>query len=141
MTHDASNTVSEGWRQALDAFIASRLNEPFAWGTNDCVMFAADAIVAMGGEDNAKHVRGTYSTAMEAERMLRDLGGLQLLARSAGTEKPSLMATQGDIGLVGDGGRQLLAVCIGTAWVAPGATGLSVIPFESALAAWSVSHG
>ena len=139
--HDASNTVSEGWRKSLDAFITSRLNEPFKWGTNDCVMFAADAIIAMGGEDHAKQVRGTYSTAIEAERMLKDMGGLLRLASSAGTERPPLMSVSGDVGLVSDGDRQLLAVCIGTAWIAPGATGLSVIPFESAVAAWSVSHG
>ena len=48
-------------RQAADALIAERRLMPFARGTNDCCMFAADAVLAMTGRDLAADWRGTYS--------------------------------------------------------------------------------
>lgn len=140
MMHDASVTVSQDWQRALDAFVASRMQTPFSWGTNDCVMFAADAIVATGGPDHAQHIRGTYGTALEAERIVRELGGLHSIGRRAGPEKPPRTASVGDVGVVVDDGRELIAVCVGNAWVAPGSVGLSMLPFDAAIAAWSVNR-
>ena len=34
------------WPSRLVDFIESRRNSPFVWGSNDCLCFAADALIA-----------------------------------------------------------------------------------------------
>ena len=58
------------WRQRLRAFALSRHREPFAWGQNDCALFAADATAALTGHDFGAPFRGTYASAREALRVL-----------------------------------------------------------------------
>lgn len=51
-------------------FVDSRKDTAFKWGTNDCCLFTADAVIAMGGPDLAAKVRGKYSTEIGAKRVL-----------------------------------------------------------------------
>ena len=46
------------WQHKLHDFLVARAKEPFAWGSNDCALFAADAIQAITGEDLAAEFRG-----------------------------------------------------------------------------------
>ena len=46
----------------------------FAWGENDCVLWCAEWINTVTGEDYAKEFRAKYSTEAEAQRLLADLG-------------------------------------------------------------------
>lgn len=141
MTHDPSDTLPQPGRVRFDALVAQRLREPFAWGGNDCCLFAADDVLALTGVDHAAGWRGTYSDARSAARVLAELGGLQALAERAGPRVAPLGACVGDVGLVVHDGRELLAVCAGEVWLAPTAGGLAALPLNEAVCAWTVNHG
>jgi hypothetical protein len=53
-----------------------------------------------------------------------------------GAAIPVLMAQVGDVGLLQVDGRDSLALCGGSHWLAPGAQGLEVLPLDAAVAAW-----
>jgi hypothetical protein len=112
---------------------------PFAWGTHDCCLFAADAVLAQTGVDPAAEFRGMYVDARGAVALLTDLGGLQAVAARAGESIPALCAQVGDIGLVEHEGRELLAVCAGPVWLVPAEQGLTALPIDSATSAWRVA--
>ena len=53
-----SLTRLPNWESLLAKFLSSRRTAPYAWGTNDCCTFSADAIQAMTGTDIAADFRG-----------------------------------------------------------------------------------
>lgn len=72
------------WTRALREFLESRRDVQFAWGTHDCCVFAADAVLAMTGIDLADSYRG-YDTKEAAREIIRIHGGLEGLAESIAT--------------------------------------------------------
>jgi hypothetical protein len=56
------------WPERLAAFIETRRAEPFAWGSNDCGLFAADAVRAIYGIDLAHDLRGAYHSEEGAKQ-------------------------------------------------------------------------
>lgn len=134
-------TAQPNWHQRLDALVGASLRRPFVWGEHDCCLFAADAVLAITGTDPATGLRGTYRTEAQAQALLQQLGGLQAIGARAGQAVAPLMAQAGDVGLVNDGQRDLLAVCTGPHWLAPCRRGLAVLPFNTASMAWRVPHG
>jgi hypothetical protein len=138
--HDPTDVQACAWRAALHALISARLAEPFAWGRNDCCLWAADAVLATTGIDHAAGLRGTYSTAAGAVGVLADLGGLEAVGAQAGAQIAPLMAAEGDIGLLQMDDREMLAVCCGPGWLAPTAAGLALCQLEDARMAWRVEH-
>ena len=115
---------TQDWQIKFEAFIASRRTTPFAWGTNDCAIFAADCILAMTDVDCAAKLR-KHRTELQAARVLKRHGGLIAVATAAmGAPVPSAFAQVGDMVLAHSGGRELLAVCNGTSALAPSARGL-----------------
>jgi hypothetical protein len=129
------------WAHRLDKLVSQALLRPFEWGHHDCCLWAADAVLAQTGNDPAAAVRGTYSDAAGAMRVLRAQGGLRGAAARAGVEIAPLLATTGDVGLVRGTARALLGVCAHDCWLVVTAAGLKVLPYRSALQAWRVSHG
>jgi hypothetical protein len=127
------------WQERLEALIASRIDAPFAWGVNDCCLFAADAVFAMTGHDPAADARGTYSDERSAMRVLRDMGGLEGIAstRAGGEEISPMRARVGDV-VLGKLDRECLGICGGATWHGPGADGLVSAPMTAALKAWRV---
>lgn len=126
------------WQAALSAFVAARRSMPFAWGSNDCCLFAADAVQAMTGVDHAAELRG-YSSALEAGRLVEARGGLARIAAGAlGEPVAPLFAAVGDVVLIENEGRDLLALCNGTTALAPGPLGLVVLGMDAAKATWRV---
>lgn len=124
------------WQSKLAEVIESRHKTPFSWGQQDCCMFAADCVWAMTGSDPAFDVRGQYSDADGAARLLAKFGGVVALAEDRlGAEVPPRCASIGDIGVVESEGRECLAVNNGTLrWLVPGEHGL--VLFGHALRAW-----
>lgn len=141
MTHDPTVIEHDHARERFEALLRERKAAPFEWGRNDCCMFAADCVQAITGADLAADLRGEYSTAQQAARVLAQLGGIEAAAARAGDEIPPLCAAWGDIGLVTLEDRQLLAVCTGMNWVAPAAAGLAVRSLPEAAKAWRVRRG
>jgi hypothetical protein len=127
------------WQLRYADFARERAAMPFAWGANDCCLFAADAVLAMTGVDHGAQLRGTYSTALGAARVLEEHGGVAGLATAAlGAALPPALAGVGDVVLVETGGRDALAICNGTSVIGAGESGLVSFGIGAAKAAWRV---
>lgn len=109
---------------------------PFKWASNDCALFAADAVNAITGDDPAAEYRG-YSDEREALRIIKEAGGLRALVDLP--EKPIGFAQRGDVVLALIEGRETLGVCIGGEYAAPGVDGLVFRPMTEAVAVFEVS--
>jgi hypothetical protein len=124
------------WQSNLQALVAERENAPFAWGKNDCGLFAADAVLAVTGSDPAADLRGTYDTEQEAQALIAD-GMIALGDRRFGDRIRTTLAQVGDIGLVGTPDGPAFAVWGGSQWLAPArGGGLGRLPFDAAHVAW-----
>jgi hypothetical protein len=140
----------ETWPSVLSCFVAQRTHVPFAWGAQDCCLFAADGVAAITGTDLAADLRG-YSTALGAARRARAAGagpddpfGVHLWPERAGLpEIPPALAGRGDIVLVStdpDGARRglCLGLCLGLDAAAPGAERLEFYRRAAWRRAWRV---
>lgn len=126
------------WQLRLEAFARERARMPFAWGSNDCALFAADAVEAITGERLCEELRG-HATAKEAMRVLRAVGGVRGVAtRALGEPIPVLMAKVGDVVVIEAGKREALAICNGGTAIATGPNGMAAVPMVQARAAWRV---
>ena len=130
----------DNWPTLLVAFIEERRHAPFAWGSNDCCLFAADWIRRACGVDFAGGLRGTYASALSAARVLRNQGGVfDLAALRAGLErKPVELVQRGDVVGFEVPGGVALGVCLGSVGAVVGATGLQFPEMNRACAAWKV---
>lgn len=127
------------WPLRLEAFIAARSPQPFAWGANDCATFAADCVQAITGQDPAPAGLRRHTTAKQAYRAIARHGGMAALATAAlGEPVAPVLAGVGDVLLVPNGKREAFAICNGTTALAPSAGGLVSISTKTALAAWKV---
>ena len=67
----------------LHTFLLERAHKPFAWGTNDCCVFAADAIQSFTGVDLAADFRGKYNDEASAFQAIRTIAGGRTIADAA----------------------------------------------------------
>lgn len=129
------------WPERLADFLQSRRLEPFAWGSNDCCCFVADAIAAMTGTDLATSWRGTYDSETGAARVLVPYGsvyGLAVAKLGQPLDVPAL-AQRGDVVWVAPDGRQMLGIVTGGGdWCAPGDDGLVFFPMADVAMVWRV---
>ena len=125
------------WQKRLSDLIVSRMQKPFVWGSNDCCLFAADAVLAVTGVDLARDERGRYGDRAGSQSVLKGVGGLFGAAGRAGTRIDPSRAIEGDVGLVRVG-KPVLAVRISHVWMAPAAWGLNAMPV--AVVAWGIGH-
>ena len=130
----------QDWPLHLERFIAQRFAMPFAWGTNDCAIFAADCVQALTGQDPAPASLRRHATAKQAYRAIARHGGLAAIATSSlGEPVPVRMACVGDVVLVQAGKRDALAICNGTTAMMPSARGLVSVGLATATCAWRVA--
>lgn len=127
------------WTERHIAFIAERLNVPFAWGRQDCCILLADQVMAITGTDPAKRWRG-YTTERGALSRVKKAGGMRSLARLAGLgEKHIGLAQRGDGVLANMEGRETFGIVVGDGrWCAPGADGLLFRPMAEAIVVYQV---
>jgi hypothetical protein len=117
----------------LARFIEERRRMPFAWGSNDCCLFAADWVLASTGRDIAADYRGRYSTALPALRFVETGGGVEAMIERAGGAlvHPSL-ARRGDV-IARDVGNGIgLGVCVGAVAAFVAKDGLRFVDFSNA---------
>lgn len=127
------------WEQRLGDFVAQRLSQPFAWGVNDCVLFAADAVQAVTGVDPLPDWRGQWDDMTSAMRAIVRAGGLEAAVQSRGLQQvPPLFAQRGDVVMHRRDGADALAVCVGGSLAAPSEAGLLFFGLEHGVAAWRV---
>lgn len=129
------------WSQRVAALIRDRARRPFAWGVNDCAIFAADAVLAATGQDLALTFRGRYRSRRGAGHVLRAHGwasleelGDAVLPRS--TERPR----RGDVVLYAGRNGNFLGVVWSAGVAGPDDTGVRLWPLDqdAILATWSV---
>lgn len=129
------------WPDRLSALVARAHTQPFAWGLHDCCLWAADAVLALTGHDPADGLRGRYADATGAMRALQAVGGLLGAGRLTGVRLAGPgYARDGDVALVSDGRRPMLAVRAGAVWLVAATGGLHALPADSARMAWGVGH-
>src|SRR5690554_354752 len=92
------------WPERLAAFVETRRARVFSWGSQDCALFAADAVLEMTGVDPAKGLRG-YKSARGAANRIKKAGGMRALASNLPQKHPGL-AQRGDVVLVELDGRE-----------------------------------
>jgi hypothetical protein len=127
------------WPTQLANFLLEKRKQPFEWGSNDCCLFAADAIIAMGGKDVAEDVRGRYKTAIGARRIMKNLGAanvVELLTQRLG--KPDDKITRGAIVVVESDGEQVAGVFYQKPWALT-EKGLQGMPIKSVIQSWGLS--
>lgn len=126
----------ESWPEALSAYLDERRDMPFAWGTNDCCAFAADAVQAVTGE---RPLLPAYESERDALRLLRDRSLRERVGDVFGAEIAPAFARRGDLAVfMQDDERETLAVCVGDYLAAPGPDGMLLVPRAAAIAAWRV---
>ena len=127
------------WPERLQAFFQSRRSMPFSWGSNDCALFAADAVLAQTGEDPAADHRG-YADERTAIKKIQSAGGLRELVVNAGLRVERVgFAQRGWVSLALMEGRETLGVVVGNGmWAAPGANGMEQRPMSEVIAVFAI---
>lgn len=128
------------WQLEFAKCVAENQSKPFVWGEHDCVLWAANAVLAITGFDAAEGFRDTYSGALGAAKLLKDFGGMEALVTTKLEREPThpAFANVGDVLMVLQDGNPMLAVCNGETMLAPGLEGLVALPTLSAVKAWKV---
>jgi hypothetical protein len=130
-------------------FIIERKDVPFAWGTNDCAIFAADAIQSITGVDIAEDFRGLYTTERGAMKAIKKVAGGSTIADAAAycAEKHGLvehqyplMAKRGDLVIIKNRDGKEIAGVIGLNGhpLSPGDNGLVQFSILDVTRAWSL---
>lgn len=138
--------------ELLEEFLNSRLTARFKWGTHDCCLFVADALVHCGYPDYGKGIRG-YQTEQGAMLAIRRVassdgvrGTMQWLAREYGFTpvSPLERPREGDVACLVTPGRPMryfqdgigLGIYFGERFWTTGAKGLVAVPLENAIDIW-----
>ena len=135
--------------QELHAYLVAHNQDTFSWGTNDCCLFAANAIQAMTGVDIASDFRDKYTTELGAMKAIKDVSGGSSVEDAAvycatkhGLVEWSapLLAQRGDLVLVQDADRLIAGVVHlnGKHVISIGEQGLKRLPLTSVTRAWKV---
>jgi hypothetical protein len=125
------------WTERFAEFLESRRHMPFAWGSNDCALFAADNVLNLTGIDYAEGLR-SYDDAQGAATLISKAGGLASFAKYL-PQKPVGLAQRGDIVLALCDGRETFGVVMpDNKWVAPGPDGLVFRDMTEALRVFAV---
>jgi len=131
-------------RQKLMEYFEKAALEKWSWGTNDCVMFAADWVICSSGIDIAKSIRGKYSSELGAARIASKRGGF--VAGVSGEIDRFMGRTNdpydGDIGIVrtqiyGGSVGELMAIRSSGMWICRHVFGLTSVGADH-LIAWRV---
>lgn len=133
------------WQSRLHRFFQANLNRPFEWGSWDCCLFVADAILAMTGTDIASAWRGKYSDEKGAVALVGGAGSwpdrlsrlaAQVALEHGMAEVAPLFAQRGDmvvttqcLGLVGFTGQHVLVIP---------ESGFAAVGLEQIVRAWRV---
>jgi hypothetical protein len=144
---------TEGWEARLARLIERAPNVPFAWGTRDCCLWAADGVEALTARDPAASWRGGYDNEEGALRTLRAVLGAdvhpsryieamaeRIASEIGATESTEAFARRGDIALLdGPLGRALAVIDLNGRYIV-GVTqgGVARVPLAAGLRHWSV---
>lgn len=143
-------TRTDHWAtREFHQFLLDRANTAFAWGSNDCCTFPADAIQSFTGVDLAADFRGKYTDLASAIATIKSLTGGTTVADAAVycAEKHGLrewpfplLAKRGDLVVLKESDSLIAGVVHlnGRHAVTVGESGLLVLPITTVLRAWAV---
>jgi hypothetical protein len=131
------------WPDFLNAFVEAKRERPFAWGENDCCLFAADCVLALTGIDPAASFRGSYSSALGSARLQAECGGVEQIADDAAALHgwPAIapaFAQRGDLVSFEMPSGMAIGICLGKNAVFAGADGIVFQPTLSCRRAWRI---
>ncbi len=128
----------ENWPEKLNEFLSA--DHVFDWTTCNCVLFSANAVVAMTGTDFARPYRKIKTKRGMLAKIGREYGDVANAATAKlGEPIAPLMAKRGDVVAVEIEGNKALGICIGSMSVFVSETeGLIRIPTEKCLMAWTI---
>lgn len=130
---------TEGWELRLSNYLKAMRDQPFAWGENDCVLFAVKAAELITGVNTYSEYLG-YTDEHGARDIITEAGSLEkLISRHYGEgHRNILLAKRGDlamlklpsktIGVVDDSGRFVCGVS---------EMGFTRVPLSKAWRIWS----
>jgi hypothetical protein len=133
-------------------WIAAHAGDPFVWGTNDCCLVAANAILSFTGTDLAVDFRGKYTDQKTALALIHTVTGGTAVADAAAwcatkaglvAWAHPLLAQRGDLVVVNsssEDGTEMAGVIHldGRSVITVGAKGLLRVPCSSITKAWKV---
>lgn len=134
--------------RAFHNFLLARAKTAFAWGVNDCALFAADGIQAITGVDIASDFRGKYHDKAGAMAAIATIAGGTTVADAAAwcaqkhglTEWPRpLFARRGDLVVFENDSAELVAGLVhlsGRHIVAVAESGLFRFPISAVKRSW-----
>jgi len=131
------------WAARLHDFIDGVKRDPFAWNSHDCVFgWAADAVLAITGEDVAAPYRGKYKSAKGAAGVLKR-AGFDDLAEAVASLLPEIHISQariGDLAAIPTDGPfgWSIGIVNGETILTVGETAMGVSPLLSATRAFRV---
>jgi len=125
---------------ALQTYLDTVRTTPFQWGEHDCAMFVAKAVDAMRGTRWANRVRGLgCRSARDYRAMLRDGATMRALTVAELGEPVNEEIERGDVLLLRNHGRQLLAIAAPPVALAVStADGVTALPLTDVLATWRI---
>ncbi len=129
------------WRVRLYAALEGHRGHAFQWGSHDCALLAADAVLAMTGVDLAAPFRGRYATLIGARRAMHAAGYDDQVAIAAAQfrEIHPAYAQVGDLAVVpNDDGWEALGVVTGPVIQVFARDGLAAWPLDRATRAFKV---
>ena len=131
-----------GWDARLRTLIEQRSLASWSWGDFDCVTFAADAMVAVCGQDPLAGLRGSWHDEATAQTAMCARGGLYRKARGVLGRPIALeRAWRGDIGAIRTAKGLAMVVFCSEGLIGPGASGgLQIVRRSLAAVAWGVGH-
>jgi hypothetical protein len=131
------------------AFLKQAKSTPFKWGSNDCCLFAANAVLAITGTDLADDFRGKYTDEASAFALIKTVTGGTTVADAAAycakkhnlTEYAHpLMAKRGDLVVISNAGNLIAGVVHlnGREVVSVNDQGMVRLPITSITRSWSI---
>lgn len=128
------------WERKLAEVIASRMNMPFKWGTQDCCMFSLACLDAVYGTDHQSEWEGKYKTERTAFKLLNERGGYEAILTEYGFSKlPAAQAQRGDAAFIG--GQEAWGIVGGDQIFATGDKGLVTLDLSCAINVWRKLNG
>jgi hypothetical protein len=125
--------------QALQQYLDSVRNEPFAFGSHDCALFAARCVDAMRGTSFASRVLSlNCRSAKDYRSMLRKGATLEAMTIAELGDPVSDAPQDGDVVLARIGGRSVLCIASPPVLLAAGPVGVIPIPMSCAMMTWRI---
>jgi hypothetical protein len=126
------------WASRLYGVIDAHKSREFAWGENDCCLFASRCVDAMTTNAITYLIRERYHDERTALKFMAEYGGLAGAVSRYMGDPTNQRATRGDVVLIDGGEGDALGICLGSNVVAMGPKGLRYVPRAEIKLVWKV---